>query len=81
MKKLNTRTLLLTLLVIASIASYVYLNTVTTAQGPANAQKLELRQEFPKMDGREFETEEVSIPAVTVLKKLFRMGRYFAPAS
>lgn len=74
MKKLNTRSTLFILLVVASLASYIFLNTVTIEYTEeAQTNELELEEEEVQ--------QNIILPDVQLLKKMIDTGKRFLPAS
>ena len=81
MKKLSARTVLFTLLVLASIASYTFLNSVSGEPYAATGLKdIQIQQELPKLEEGKLEQEEVSFPGVTILKGALQMGKRILPS-
>lgn len=80
MKKVNTRSILLTTLILASALSYIYLNTVTIPDTSKVVESKEAVQEDVKteVDG---EQKELILPDVQLLKKVVQTGKRFLPAS
>lgn len=74
MKKLNTRTTLFLLLIVTSLVSYIYLNTITVEYND-KAQSTEL--ELEEAD----QQQNIVLPDVQFLKKVVDTGKRFLPAS
>lgn len=83
MKKLTTRTLLVALMVAASLGSYVYLNTVTPSVAtPSSDETIDVQSNELKEEIQEQAKEvEVSLPDVMLLQKVIKIGKRFLPAS
>ena len=82
MKKQTARTFLVALVVLASLFSYVYLNTVTLST-PENTEN-----QYQLMEGEEEETKEgitsnmnLRLPEVAVIKKVIETGKRLVPGS
>lgn len=74
MKKLNTRSTLFLLLIVASLVSYIYLNTITVETiEETHTNELELEEAE--------EQQNIILPDVQLLKKVVDTGRRFLPAS
>ncbi len=63
MKKYNTRSILLLLLVITSLSSYIFLNTATT--NPPN----------PVIEIEETAGQQIFLPDIEFVKKLVEVGK------
>lgn len=75
MKKTGTRTLIFSLLLIASISSYAYLNlSPLQYQGQG-----EVRNEQRLL--QEIEASQLAMPDVRILKKAANLGRQILPGS
>jgi len=75
MKKTRTRTVIFSLLIMASISSYVYLNlSPLQYQGPAD-----VSYEQPLFE--EIESNKIAMPHVRVIKKAADLGRRILPGS
>lgn len=83
MKKLTTRTLLVALMVAASLGSYVYLNTLTpSVTTPSSDETIDVQSNELKEEIQEQAKEvEVSLPDVMLLQKVIEIGKRFLPAS
>jgi hypothetical protein len=76
MRKFSTRSVLLALLVITSICSYIYLNTVNVTTESANqATEVESTNEIDEQES------ELVLPDLRVVKKVLETGKKFIPAS
>lgn len=81
MKKSTARTLVIALVAVASLSSYVYLNTVASViTVPATGKSLELPVKDMKEKSPE-ERSEVSLPDILLLEKMIKIGKRFLPAS
>lgn len=78
MKKSIARTILFTVLVFASIFSYIYINTTGTATGELRPW---VEQENGTLEEIEEADPEVVLPDIHLLKKLVESGKRFLPAS
>lgn len=82
MKKITARTVLLTLLVAASLASYIFLNTTSSGNSaeviPLGQSSTELLEDIEDLDRPE---REILLPDVHLLKKVVESGKRFLPAS
>lgn len=78
MKKENTRTILIALLIAASLGSYIFLNTrssnVETTPSTELAKENAVEEE---VDGQ----QEIILPDVRLLKKAIETGKKLLPAS
>ncbi|HMQ46125.1 MAG TPA: hypothetical protein PKA00_00230 [Saprospiraceae bacterium] len=74
MKKITTRTVLFSLLLMASAASYIFLNIASWKQDQARLEK-----ETPLEEDLEAEQNKLFLPDVQVLKKLVETGRKLVP--
>lgn len=70
MKKLIARTTLLVALTVASLGSYLYLNSITTDV------RVEGQVTTPLKNGQ-LEEEEVRLPGATLVKTVFQLGKRF----
>lgn len=77
MRKFSTRSVLLALLVITSICSYIYLNTVSVSATESANQATEV-ESTNEMDEQE---SELVLPDLRVVKKVLETGKKFIPAS
>lgn len=74
MKKLNTRSTLFLLLIVASLVSYIYLNTITIDHKADNSpDEIELEEADAQ--------QHIILPDVQLLKKAVDAGRRLLPAS
>ena len=78
MKKMTTRTVIAVMLIVASLCSYIYLNTmeVATPMGATTEQLDE--QELNDMDGT---PKEVALPDVEILERILESGKRLLPTS
>lgn len=83
MKKLTTRTLLVALMVAASLGSYVYLNTVApSVTTPSSDEIIDVQPNELEEELQEQAKEvDVSLPDVMLLQKVIKIGKRFLPAS
>lgn len=78
MEKSNTRSVAVVLLIFASIASYVYLNTL----GANQEQQFLLQQEVEMEEEVEHpEQKDVILPDVQLLKKALETGKRILPSA
>ena len=79
MRKLSTRSVLLALLVIVSLSSYIYLNTVSVDAPTSNPSS---NTEQPaSLDDLDQEDGQLVLPDVRLLKKVMETGKRFIPAT
>ena len=78
MKKSIARTILFTVLVFASIFSYIYINTTGTATSELRPW---VEQEKGTLEEIEEADPELILPDIHLLKKLVESGKRFLPAS
>ena len=81
MRKLSTRSVLLVLLVVASICSYIYLNTVTVSSPGTSASNDPEIENVSEMDEIESEQQELVLPDVQMIKKILETGKRLIPSS
>ena len=81
MRKLSTRSVLLVLLVVASISSYIYLNTVTVSSSGTSASNDPDIENVSEMNEIESQQQELVLPDVTMIKKILETGKRLIPAS
>ena len=81
MRKLSTRSVLLVLLVVASICSYIYLNTVTVSSSGTSASNDPDIENVSEMNEIESQQQELVLPDVTMIKKILETGKRLIPAS
>lgn len=74
MKKLNTRSTLFLLLIVASLVSYIYLNTITVEYKADNTTK---ELELEDADAQ----QNIILPDVLLIKKVVDAGKRLIPAS
>jgi len=75
MKKLTSRTVLLVALTVASLGSYLYLNSLSSEELRA-VQPIKIEQEAASpVDRSDIEHEEVRLPGVTLVKTVFEFGK------
>ena len=72
MKKLIARTALMAALTVASLGSYLYLNSISTDVQPERTKQVNT----PLKNGQ-LEEEEVRLPGVTLVKTVFHLGKRF----
>jgi hypothetical protein len=79
MKRQFARTVLVGLIVLASIVSYVYLNTVDlTVSDDAQYQLIENEEE---REEESVDNTKLLLPDVTLIKKVIETGRSLVPGS
>ncbi|MEQ8706871.1 MAG: hypothetical protein RIC19_23265 [Phaeodactylibacter sp.] len=78
MKKPNTRTVIFSLALAASISAYTFLNVVSTQLDIVEDAAIE---EMDYEDRVESESGSVVLPDVRLIKKVFEVGKRFLPAS
>jgi hypothetical protein len=76
MRKLTVRTFFVALIVAASIGSYLYLHTLPGGQTGFSVGEPD--QTISYEDGS-VEESEIILPDVTLLKRVFEVGRRFLP--
>lgn len=74
MKKITTRTVLFSLLLMASAASYIFLNIASWEHDRRHSE-----QEIPLDEELEAEQKKLFLPDVQVLKKIVETGRKLVP--
>ncbi len=77
MKKINTRTVLVALLMVASLCSYIYLNTVEFSTESASAVQTEEEESEMFSDT----PQEMVLPDVQLLRKVIESGKRLLPTS
>ena len=77
MRKLSTRSILLICLIIVSLSSYIYLNTVSVEANSPTSEEL-LPQSEEEVDT---EKRELLLPDVEFIKKALETGKRFIPAT
>ena len=81
MRKFSTRSVLFALLVVTSICSYIYLNTVNVDSGntaPSGTTEIENSKELDEMENQK---GELVLPDIQVIKKILETGKRLIPAS
>ncbi|MEN0006135.1 MAG: hypothetical protein AAF798_18435 [Bacteroidota bacterium] len=78
MKKLSTRTVLIILLVVASLSSYVFLSTRATSYTATPNTELTEEQAIQEEVDSE---QEIILPDVQLLKKAIEAGKRLVPTS
>lgn len=77
MRKLSTRSILLICLIIVSLSSYIYLNTVSIETNLPTSEELPQGAEAAP----ETEERELLLPDVQFIKKALETGKRFIPAT
>ncbi|MBK7873311.1 MAG: hypothetical protein IPJ74_22890 [Saprospiraceae bacterium] len=80
MKKSTTRTVLVTLIAVASLGSYVFLNTAAGVTTPSSDVPFEIQSNELKEEINEH-IKEVNLPDVMLLEQIIKIGKRFLPAS
>ncbi len=82
MKTINTRLLGLFVVILMSVGSYIFLQSVSLAEGSGegNAVELKLQQNLQEQAETE-EASQTALPEVELLKFVIETGKRFLPAS
>ena len=82
MKAINTRLVGLFVVILMSVGSYIFLQSVSLAEGAGegNAVELKLQQNLQEQAETE-EASQTALPEVELLKFVIETGKRFLPAS
>ncbi|MCB0631246.1 MAG: hypothetical protein KDD15_15970 [Lewinella sp.] len=81
MKKQFVHTVIVALVVLASIVSYVYLNTVDPTAGDETSTQFQLMENEEQPEEEAVENAKLLLPDVTLIKKVIETGRSLVPGS
>lgn len=80
MKKQSTRTVLVVLVVLASLVSYIYLNTVELTAAEETPTEYQLMEEEEETQAARTQTT-LRLPDVALIKKVIETGKSLMPGS
>jgi hypothetical protein len=81
MKKQTARTVLVALVVLASLVSYIYLNTVELTPTTQESTQYELMENEEKIDEEATGNTKLLLPEVALIKKVIETGKSLIPGS
>ncbi|MCP3927630.1 MAG: hypothetical protein GY705_00835 [Bacteroidetes bacterium] len=81
MKKMSTRFFIVLFIIIASICSYIYLNTVSVDKLESSVGKQPMLVEEKDNSDSEEQKNQICLPDVRMVKKVVEAGKRFLPAS
>ncbi|PHN06180.1 hypothetical protein [Flavilitoribacter nigricans] len=81
MKKQTARTVLVALVVLASLVSYIYLNTVELNTSSEKATQYQLMENEEQLDEETVTNTKLYLPEVALIKKVIETGKSLIPGS
>lgn len=81
MKKQTARTVLVALVVLASLVSYIYLNTVELDTTTQDATQYQLMENEDDIDKEAVTNTRMLLPEVALIKKVLETGKSLIPGS
>lgn len=81
MKKQTARTVLVALVVLASLVSYIYLNTVELNTTTQDATQYQLMESEEELEEDAVTSTRMLLPEVALIKKVLETGRSLIPGS
>lgn len=81
MKKQTARTVLVALVVLASLVSYIYLNTVELDTTTQDATQYQLMESEEELEEDAVTSTRMLLPEVALIKKVLETGRSLIPGS
>lgn len=81
MKRQFARTVIVALVVLASMMSYVYLNTVDPTGGEDSSTQFQLMENEDESEDEAVESTKLLLPDVNLIKKVIETGRSLVPGS
>lgn len=81
MKKQTARTVLVALVVLTSLVSYIYLNTVELNANQDTSTQFELMENEEEAQEETLTTTKLLLPEMAVIKKILETGKSLIPGS